>query len=160
MGNKHSSSLPPLRPRAQAIDTMKFMGNWFVIAVKPTYFEIGASNSVENYKWNEKLQQVDILFTYTMGKSNKAITQTGFIQNPSVNTEWKLQPFWPLKLPYYILEVSDDYSYTVIGYPSREYVWIMARSKTMDEVVYEGIIDRLNTHHLYDLHGLVKVNHD
>ncbi len=67
-----------------------------------------------------------------------------------------------------IIELGDDekspdskapYPYTVIGYPSRAYVWIMAREKTMDSVLYESVLKRLKEVHGYDLEGLIKMEH-
>eukprot|EP00968_Pinguiococcus_pyrenoidosus_P028724 scaffold8065_cov267-Pinguiococcus_pyrenoidosus.AAC.8 len=64
-----------------------------------------------------------------------------------------------LRHSYPILELDEDYSYTVIGFPSRAYVWIMAREPKMDEQLYEDICARLREQHGYDLEGLVKVPH-
>jgi len=64
---------------------------------------------------------------------------------------------WPIKMPYLILEVDDNYSYTVIGYPSREYCWIMSRHPVMPEKKYEELKERLVKKHQYDLDGLRRV---
>ena len=71
---------------------------------------------------------------------------------------------WPLKLPYLIIELgssesNEPYPYTVIGYPSRQYVWIMAREKTLNENIYNDILQKLEKDHLYKLDGLVKIPH-
>jgi apolipoprotein D and lipocalin family protein len=161
MGNKTSSpNLPPLVAMQKFIDIERFMGTWYVIACKPTYFEIGAHNAVEKYSWNKKQQQVDIDFEFNKenGPAQK-ISQTGYIYNDK-KTEWRLSPFWPIKLPYLIIELDEDYSYTVIGYPSRDYLWIMARSKEIDNNLYEELTEKLKNKHSYDLSGLVKIPHD
>ena len=62
-----------------------------------------------------------------------------------------MQPFWPVKLDYLILEVADDYSTTVIGHPSRGYVWIMARSPSVTDQVYMQILDRVRQKYLIDI---------
>ena len=50
---------------------------------------------------------------------------------------------WPFKLPFLIIELDKEYSYTVIGYPSRKFVWIMAREPKMEEERYNKILDNL-----------------
>lgn len=166
-----NNSLPALAARNTELNIPAFMGKWFVIACKPTPFEIGAHNAIENYTWNEKKKRVDIDFTYNdksfEGKS-KSIKQKGFVVD-GLKTEWKVSPFWPLKLPYIVLECSNNstlttskdnlYEYCVIGYPSRAYLWIMAREKQMDDTLYGEILERLQTQHLYDLDGLYTVPH-
>jgi lipocalin len=49
------------------------------------------------------------------------------------------------KLPFLVIDLATDGSYTVIGYPSREYVWIMARAKSLPEQTWTEILARLKT---------------
>ena len=46
-------------------------------------------------------------------------------------------------MPFLIIDLDDNYKYTVIGYPSRKYVWIMAREPKLSDEVYEGILSNL-----------------
>merc|ERR1712138_169889 len=71
---------------------------------------------------------------------------------------WKVSPVWPVKMPYPIIELDEkDYSYCVIGYPNRDYCWIMARKPVMEEKLYKDITSKLIEKHQYDLDGLRKV---
>ena len=44
------------------------------------------------------------------------------------------------KMPFLIIDLDDDYSYTVIGIPSRKHVWIMSRDPIMNDETYEGFL--------------------
>ena len=44
-----------------------------------------------------------------------------------------MQFLWPFKMTSLIIDLADDYSHTVIGVPSRKYVWIMARKPTISD---------------------------
>ena len=169
MGNAgSSSSLPPL-VIAASCDTAKYMGTWFVIAVKPTVFETTCSNAIEKYTRKSDVNpkagyDVDIDFRYnkdpTPESPMKSLPQKGYIQGQNKNNsaEWKVSPVWPTKFPYLILEVDDQCEeYTVIGYPSRAYCWIMARQPQMPEATYNKLIKLLEEKHQYDLNGLRKV---
>jgi apolipoprotein D and lipocalin family protein len=171
MGNSasSSSSLPPLQV-ASHCDTSKFMGTWFVIAVKPTMFEKTCSNAVEKYTWISRdvkdttKHDIDIDFQYnkdlTPDSPLKSLPQKGWIQGPDKNDSalWKVSPFWPVKMPYLILEVDETCSdYTIIGYPSREYCWIMSRTPKMMETTYQKLTNLLIEKHQYDLSTLRKV---
>lgn len=46
---------------------------------------------------------------------------------------------------YWIIDLAPDYSYAVVGEPSRKYLWILSRAKKMEQPVYENIIERLKT---------------
>jgi apolipoprotein D and lipocalin family protein len=42
-----------------------------------------------------------------------------------------------------VIDLAQDYSYTVIAVPNRNYVWIMARTPTMPEATYQSILEKL-----------------
>jgi apolipoprotein D and lipocalin family protein len=71
--------------------------------------------------------------------------QKGWIMDKETNTEWKIQPIWPLRLPYLIIDLADDYRYTVIGTNNYKYVWIMARKPVLSAEDYQGILSRLES---------------
>jgi apolipoprotein D and lipocalin family protein len=168
MGNSASSSLPALQTVANC-STQGVMGTWFVIGVKPTMFETTCSNAVEKYTLLEKGKQgnhdINIDFQYNAKEDPyksklKSLPQKGFVQGDDRNNsgEWKVSPFWPIKMPYKIIEVDDkDYQWIVIGYPSREYCWIMNRQPKMDEALYLDLTQRLVEKHQYSLDGLRRV---
>jgi len=140
---------------------------WFVIAVKPTYFEKTNSNAVEKYTYlqdSKKGHDIDIDFRFNKDKpiksALKSLPQKGWIQGDDKEKSglWKVSPFYPVKMTYPIIELDEkDYSYTVIGYPSREYFWIMYRKPEMPEEVFKMCTDRLVEKHGYTLDGMRKV---
>lgn len=168
MGNSaSSSSLPILPPLQTAVtcDTSKFMGTWFVIGVKPTIFEKTCSNAVERYTLHDHgSYDIGIDFQYNqnepMVSKLKSLPQKGWIQGSDKTNSslWKVSPFWPVKMPYLILEIDEvNYDYTLIGYPSREYCWIMSRHPVMNDTTYNMLTDKLVHKHQYTLDGLRKV---
>lgn len=152
-----SNKLPPLE-KVKSVDIQRFMGKWYVIANIPTFIEKNATHGIENYSWNEKEQRIDVLFTQIKDGEKKEYTQKAWIHDPSGN-EWKIQFFWPLKFSYLVLDLAQDYSWTVVGVPNRDYVWIMSREKTMDEKTYSEIVSRLKDQH-YDVSQIQKVKQD
>lgn len=161
MGNS-ASSLPALQTVANC-ETSKFMGTWFVVGVKPTMFEKTCSNAVERYTLvHDKNHDVDIDFQYNNKEAItsplKSLPQKGWVQGNKENSGvWKVSPTWPIKMPYMIIECDDNYEYCVIGYPTRDYCWIMNRKPIMDDSTYEKITKQLEEKHQYDLKGLRKV---
>lgn len=167
MGNSASASFPPLKPVVNC-ETARFMGTWFVIAVKPTVFEKTCSNAVENYTLvsDDKKSKHDVAIDFQYNAKDpissplKSLPQRGFIQgkDKSNTGDWKVSPFGPIRMPYTIIEVDDkDYDYCVIGYPNRAYCWIMSRKPQMEESTYNMLTDKLVKDHQYSLDGLRKV---
>merc|ERR1712183_375675 len=72
----------------------------------------------------------------------KSLPQKGWVQggNRTNSGLWTVSPLWPVKMPYHIIELDEaNYDHVVIGYPSREYCWIMSRRPKMKESTYESL---------------------
>ena len=128
------------------VDLERFMGDWYVIAGRVTFLEKDAYNPIESYRWNAEKERVDINFTFNSGSftgKKKAIPQKGYIFNKNTNAYWKVSPIWPLKFGYLVIDLDEDYQWTVIGVPSQKYLWIMARTPQISENLYSEIVSRI-----------------
>lgn len=117
------------------VNIEKFMGDWYVVGVIPTFAEKDAVNAIERYELNDK-GNIDITFTHYKKSPNgkyKEYHPKGFIFDKKTNAEWRVQFFWPFKFKYLVIDLAEDYRYTVIGVPNRKYVWIMARDIMLSE---------------------------
>jgi apolipoprotein D and lipocalin family protein len=132
----------PFQKVVDKMDLQRFLGSWYVIGVLPTPFEIGAENGIETYALDEK-GNIRVEYVYYKDGKKKVMHQKGWILDKERNTEWKVQPLWPLKLPYLIIDLAEDYRYAVIGTDNYKYVWIMSRTPSISEDDYRGIISRL-----------------
>ena len=136
---------PPFQRVVDRMDLQRFLGSWYVVGVLPSPFEKGAANGVETYTLDEEGSiRVEYVF-YKGGPGGKKIVmrQKGWIADKEKNTEWKVQPLWPLKLPYLIIDLALDYRYAVIGTNNFKYVWIMSRTSALSDSDYAGILARL-----------------
>lgn len=131
-------------PEMQTVDYVdidRFMGDWYVIANIPTFLEKGAHNAVETYSRNAD-GTIATTFTYRKdgfdGK-RKEYHPKGFIKDAKSNALWGMRFIWPIKADYRIVYLSDDYSQTVIGRQSRDFVWIMARTPRISDDDYERL---------------------
>lgn len=136
---------PPLRTVSH-VDLPRYMGSWRVIAEIPYFAERGGVDSVESYAL---LPDGTIYNWFTMRRGSFASSETKFtahayVVNKQTNAEWRVKFLGGLiSAPYLVLDLDPDYQWTVVGYPSRNYGWIMARAKTMPEPTYEAILKRL-----------------
>ena len=140
------------------VDIERFMGDWYVISNIPTFIEKRATNALESYRLNNK-GEIETTFTFyeDSPKGDKKIYKPkGFIKNNKTNAEWRMQFLWPFKMPYLIIDLDENYNYTVIGVPNRKYVWIMSRKPSLDSKTYNIIIDKLKQVG-YDIKQIKKV---
>ncbi|MBY0515438.1 MAG: lipocalin family protein [Bacteriovoracaceae bacterium] len=128
------------------VDIDRFMKKWYVIAGRLTFLEKGAHNAVEVYTWNKEESRIDIDFTFLKDSFSgkvKSVPQKAWIHNSKDNAHWKVSPFWPVKFNYLIIDLADDYSWTVIGVPGQEWVWIMAQDWKMSDETLAMIVKRI-----------------
>jgi len=139
-----NGGLPPLE-KVPALDLNRFMGDWYVLANIPTFLEVGAHNAIEHYDLSPD-GHIDIRFTFRKNSFDgepRKYTMTGYPVPGTNNAEWKVSPFWPLKFPYYTVEIAPDYSWVIIATPNRGYLWIMARDWKMEDAKLQSLIDRM-----------------
>ncbi len=124
------------------VDIERFMGDWFVIANVPTFFEKDAFNAIEQYEKNAD-GTISTTFTYRSGAPNgpkKSMGAKGFITDTSSNATWGMQFIWPIKADYRIVYLDKNYTVTMIGRTKRDYLWIMAREPTLPAAKLEELI--------------------
>lgn len=155
----------PLVPSTAPLELPRFMGKWYVIAQIPTALDRGARNSTETYAWNERSQRVDVSFQFQKAKG-AALTeykQRATVTNAPTNTRWslsvKLGVYLPLNLSYLVVDCAADYSCTIVGGPDRSFLYVMARTPTLDAERLESLLDKC-TRLGYDVSKIERVEHD
>lgn len=151
------TSGPPLKTVAR-VDLNRYMGDWRVIANIPYFAEKGLVDSVESYALRTD-GRIDNWFTFRKGSFDapqKKITALAWVHDPQTNAEWRVRFFGVITVDYLVLDLDPEYRWTVVGHPSRNYGWIMARSKSLPDSTYRGILKRLEAQG-YDPKRFVKV---
>ena len=151
------ATLPPLKT-VDHVDIPRFMGDWYVIAVIPTFIEKGAHNAVESYRLDPD-GTIATTFTFRKGAFDgplKSYEPRGFIVDSATNATWGMRFIWPIKAEYLITYLTDDYSQTVVSRNKRDYVWIMARTPQIAETDYARIVEIVKAQG-YDAAKLQKV---
>jgi len=64
------------------------------------------------------------------------------VQDKLSNAVWRVRFFKVISVQYFILDLDLSYQWVMVGHPSRRYGWIMARSKMLDESIYQSILRR------------------
>ena len=130
---------------ANTVDLKRFMGKWYVHGYTPTFLDKHAVNATETYQLDSNGK---ILTTYVFRKkspsgSSKIYKPVGWVHDEQTNAEWKMRFFGIFVASYYIVYVSEDYKYTVVGHPNKRLAWIMSRSPNMEEKTYDRLVNEL-----------------
>jgi apolipoprotein D and lipocalin family protein len=153
-----SSMKEPLRPVAH-VDLPRYMGDWYVIANIPYFAEKGCVDSIESYALRPD-GDIDNWFTcrkksFDAPMKRKA-TARAVVDDKVSNAQWRVKFFKVVSVKYLVLDLDPKYQWAVVGHPSRDYGWILSRSKTLDEGTYQKIMSRLSAQS-YDTSRFQKV---
>jgi apolipoprotein D and lipocalin family protein len=146
--------LGPLSTVAK-VELPKYLGTWYEIASFPQRFQKGCTGSTATYSLRPD-GTIDVL--------NKCRLES--LQGPEkiahgrarvvdAQTQARLEvsffrPFWG---DYWVVDLAPDYTFAVVGHPSRDYLWILSRTPQMPPEVYDAILARLRASG-YDLDRL------
>ena len=147
------SLYPPLET-VSAVDIDRYAGKWYEIAKYPVVFENGCVDVTAEYT---VLEDGSVRVVNTCGSiegGSREIVGSATIADPTTNAKLRVSFFSPLfGAPYWIIELDEDYQYAVVGDPSREFLWILSRTPSLDETTLAGILRRLPDYG-YDPDGL------
>jgi apolipoprotein D and lipocalin family protein len=63
--------------------------------------------------------------------------------NRSTNAKLEVSFFRPFWGEYWVIELGADYEYALVGHPSRDNLWILAREPSMAPEFYAALLPRL-----------------
>ncbi len=137
-------NLAPLQVQA-SVDLDKFMGRWYVIANIPYRAEAGKVGSYVEYRPRLDGRMDDLYFFRKKNFENKLEQWSGvaWVIDKQSNARWLAQFIWPFKFDYLILATAPDYSWALVGHPSRDLAWVFARTAMMDAALYQQLLSKL-----------------
>jgi len=139
------------------VDLQKYSGKWFEIASFPQRFQKGCNCTTAEYTLTSKNYLIVENRCKKDSLNGKSLYIKGkvFSEKNTGNAKLKVQFFWPFKGKYWIIDLAPDYSYAVVGHPNRNYLWILSRTASMDNVVYQEIVSRIEANG-YDVSKILK----
>ena len=133
------------------VDINRYMGQWFEIASIPVRFQRDCVGTTANYKLLEN-GQVQVLNTCRKFELDGELVEAkgrGRVVEAQTNSKLEISfvgPFfgdtWFFWADYWIVELGENYEYAVVGSPSREYLWVLSRDKTMNDELFNAILER------------------
>jgi apolipoprotein D and lipocalin family protein len=139
--------LPPLGTVAH-VDLSRYVGTWYEIASFPQSFTRGCTATTATYTVRPD-GDIDVLNRCRKGsldgEEDSALGRARVL-DPVTNAKLEVSFFRPFWGDYWVIDLADDYSYAVVGHPSRDYLWILSRTPTMEDATYRELLARLQAH--------------
>lgn len=141
------------------LEVERFMGEWYVIENIPTALERGAVNAIEEYTLKDN-GDIETHFRYRKWWSwgfPVHMYPKGWVKNDADDARWVMTFFnLPYEFAYLILDVGENYEWSVVGGPTPDMLWIMSREPTLSSSVVQEA-RRVAAEQGYDISKLKQV---
>jgi apolipoprotein D and lipocalin family protein len=139
-----AADAPPLEV-VGSVDLDNYLGRWYEIASYPAWFQKNCTATTADYSLRDDglIKVVNSCRKGALDGKLKQAKGRAKVVDPASNARLKVSFFWPFWGDYWIIDLDPDYQWAVVGVPNRKYLWILSRTPTMDETVYDGIVSRL-----------------
>ena len=138
-------------PTAQSVDLSRYAGKWYEIARLPMWAQRHCVRSSAEYTLHESGEvsvrnacQTDSDEEMSIEGVATVVEREHHAKLNVVFDQWaaKLVSFFTSsdKGNYWILRVDPEYRLAVVGTPDRDYLWILARTPTLDESTYQDVV--------------------
>lgn len=137
-------NLPPVQT-VPKVELERYLGSWYEIASFPQRFQRGCHATMASYSMADdgeiavenrcNKDALDGPLKVANGRARVVDTQT--------NARLQVSFFGPFWGDYWIVDLDSEYQYAVVGHPGRDYLWVLSRTPTMADDVYQGILSRL-----------------
>ena len=136
-----------------ALDVPRYMGKWYEIARYPNWFQkkcVSDSSAEYSQRTNGKVQVVNRC-RQSNGEFKEAIgiaRQIGGTTSPKLQVSF-VHP-WLSFIPavwgdYWVIDLDSQYQLVAVSEPSRNYLWILARTPAVDQKTLDALLGRLRS---------------
>ena len=145
LSSGQASSTSPLTA-VDNVDLCRYAGKWYEIARHPNRFQRNCQSDTTAIYTLRDDGKVQVVNAYRE-KNGKVTTARGTakVVDKRTNAKLKVTFFWPFYGDYWVIGLSPDYQYAIVGEPSRKYLWILSRTPRMEETEYQEVLRLVET---------------
>lgn len=113
-------------------DLSRYLGEWYEVARIDNRFEKGLTQVSANYSLREDggVKVVNKGWSATKKDWKESIGKAYFVESPQTGA-LKVSFFGPFYGGYNIIKLDDDYQYSLVVGPDKNYLWVLSRTPTM-----------------------------
>lgn len=122
----------------------RYLGTWYEIARLDHSFERGLTRVTAEYSLRDDggVRVVNRGYDAGAGEWREAVGKAYFVEDEDLGY-LKVSFFGPFYGSYVVFELDqDDYRYAFVAGPDRSYLWLLARSPTIDETLRQRFVER------------------
>lgn len=139
-GGRHA----PL-PTVDHVDLDRYLGTWYEIARYPAPFQEGCVATSATYSPRDGggIRVLNRCLVESFDGELREAEGRAKVVDQDTNAKLKVTFFWPFYGDYWVLGLGPDYEWALVGEPSRRYLWVLSRTRQMDDETFAEIVGRL-----------------
>lgn len=139
-------------------DSSRYLGTWYEIARLDHGFERGLEQVTANYSLREDggLRVVNQGFDSKNQRWKQSEGKAYFTGSPQTGS-LKVSFFGPFYGGYHVIDLDAEYRYALVCGPTRDYLWILSRTPSMDAETREKLV-QIAEDYGFDTSTLIWVN--
>jgi len=140
------------------VDLNRYLGTWYEIASIPQEFQEGCVATQAEYSSlpSGRIRVVNSCRLETLDGRLKEARGRARVVDTVSNAKLEVTFFWPFWGDYWIIGLAEDYSWAIVGHPTRDYLWILSRDRQISDELYASLVEEIETEHCYDSGDLVR----
>lgn len=132
-------------PTVAYVDLERYSGPWNELARYENFKQTGCVGAIAYYQPIPEGLSVTNSCYNGSGRLKAQDKGTLNVLEESNNSKFEINIPWSFQNDYWILMLADDYRYSVVGSPDREYLWIYSRKTVLAPADRETILSTLNS---------------
>lgn len=124
------------------VDVSRYLGTWYQISRNPLMFEDGCvcSRQVLTVRDDGNVGVYNSCNAETVNGRLKEIRGYAVNMDPASNSKFKVDFYLPHKGDYWIIGLDSEYRYAVVSDPSKKSLYILSKTPTLDQDLYEQAV--------------------
>ncbi len=126
------------------VDLNRYTGLWYEIARLPNSFEKGLECVTATYtlRSDGDIEVINAGRKQSDHLKKSSAKGKAWVPDPKEPAKLKVSFFWPFSGAYWIIALDSNYSHAMIGHPSRNYLWILGRDKTIEDKILSQLLSQ------------------
>ncbi len=131
----------------ESVDLQRYQGLWYEIARLPNRFERNCEGVTAEYALRDD-GLISVVNTCRENAADGPVrTANGRarIVDESTNAKLEVSFFGPFWGDYWVIDLAEDYSLSLVGEPQGRLLWILSRTPTISDDVFSEAIAKLES---------------
>ena len=131
-------------PKISSFDVQKYMGTWYEVARFQHSFEKDVIRTTANYTLREDgtVRVVNAGVDVNDASKKKEARAVAHLVKGDIPGYLRVSFFRPFYGDYRIIALDEkNYQYALVTSSSRDYLWILSRTKNMEPALYDSLVE-------------------